>query len=140
MPTTALVAGLRFSKVLVVATNSPLMKLWNCFMLREGDGKSIQAQGLQAGAGTGFVLLGRSAGDPDATDARAVLDDGQAAAEQDQPLALVQADAQQLVVTDDAAPQIGRAAEARGGVGLVDRDVDRMQKRMGHAQEGGEDA
>jgi hypothetical protein len=116
------------------------MKLWNCFMVREGDEKSVDAQGLQAGAGAGFVLLGRAAGDADATDARAVLDDGQAAAEQDQPLALVQADAQQLVVADDAAPLRRGKAEARGRVGLVDRDVDRMQKGMGHAQEGGEDA
>jgi hypothetical protein len=31
-PTTSLVAGLRSSKVLPVATNSPLMKFRNCFM------------------------------------------------------------------------------------------------------------
>jgi len=59
---------------------------------------------------------------------------------QAQALALVQANAQQLVVTDDAAPLRGGKAEARGGVGLVDRDVDRMQEGIGHAQKSGQRA
>src|SRR6218665_271842 len=94
-------------------------------MVNRGGGDSNQAQGLQAGAGAGFVLLGRTAGAADAADARTVRDDRQAAAEQQQPLAPIQADAKQLVVADDAAPLRGREAEAGGGVGLVWRDGDR---------------
>ena len=72
-------------------------------MVLEGDEKSVEAQGLQTGAGAGLVLLGRAAGDTDAADALAVGHDGQATTEQHQPLGLVQADAQQLVVADHAA-------------------------------------
>src|ERR1700674_5308726 len=136
--------GVRFSKVLPLAlvTYSPLMKFLISFMsrprvmvLRPTQASDSQADRCDPGPCAGFILLLGATGDTDPADQPALVAQGQTAAKAHH------AGSQRNPGTNGwrvrhqrLRPCSSGQAEASCGIGLVDRNVDRMQEGARHAQ------